>query len=184
MTAFSFYPVQLNKHPFIYSGECVEVNKILDAAIYREASYRRMTMEKKINIEEMLEYKQKYSSFQYEGYRYKTAVCIINYINFNKRIIHSLGLTEPILARIEMKSDRPAHKIGLMPLAKDIIRIHKSSQIIDRGMYRKMVIEGKAPEWIEKNLESIEVIERKIYNKHDFLENLKLAVTFPEKINL
>jgi hypothetical protein len=44
-------------------------------------------------------------------------------------------------------------------------------------MYRAEVEAGLAPAWIERNLESIETIERKIYNRHDFLENLKLAFT-------
>ena len=43
---------------------------------------------------------------------------------------------------------------------------------------------GRPPYWIEKNLESIEIIERKMFNQHDFIENLRLAFTFPEKIRV
>jgi hypothetical protein len=97
------------------------------------------------------------------------------------KVIHP-GLTDAILARTEMKSVRPAHKVGLWPLAEDIVSIHKASDLVGRGMYRRAVEKGNSPKWVEKNLETIEVIERKIYNNHNFWENLKLAFTFPKRV--
>jgi hypothetical protein len=81
-----------------------------------------------------------------------------------------------------MESERTAHKYGLIPFAYSIVAIHKLSNNFDRGIYRKMVEKGMAAKWITKNLKSIEIIERKIYNKQNFVENLKLAFTFPPKI--
>ena len=49
-------------------------------------------------------------------------------------------------------------------------------------MYRRAVAAGTAPKWVEENLAAIEVIERKIYNRHDPLENLRLALAFPGPI--
>ena len=49
-------------------------------------------------------------------------------------------------------------------------------------MYRRAVEDGSAPRWVEENLASIETIERKIYNRHDFAENLRLALAFPDRI--
>ena len=50
-------------------------------------------------------------------------------------------------------------------------------------MYRAAVEEGRAPEWIANNLEAIELIERKVYNRHDLFENLQLALQVPPKIS-
>jgi hypothetical protein len=44
-------------------------------------------------------------------------------------------------------------------------------------LYRRAVEDGAAHPWIARNLESIEQIERKVYNRHDLIENLVLAVT-------
>ena len=53
----------------------------------------------------------------------------------------------------------------------------------DVGFLAKYVKEGKAPQWIIDNLETIEIIEQKTFNTHNFFENLRLAFTFPKKIN-
>lgn len=49
-------------------------------------------------------------------------------------------------------------------------------------MYRAAVESGRAPAWVVDHLETIELIERKVYNRHDLLENLALAFQFPDKI--
>ena len=77
---------------------------------------------------------------------------------------------------------KPAHKSALIPLSKDIVRIQERAERIGPGMYRRAVEDGSAPRWIEENLASIETIERKIYNRHDFAENLRLALVFPDRI--
>ena len=110
-------------------------------------------------------------------------ICWELYQRFDRRALHNMGLTEPILARTEMPSDRPAHKLGLMPLAEDLAAVRRWWGDAPRpGMYRAAVEAGVAPAWIRSNLASIEGIERKIYNDHDPIENLALAFTFPEKI--
>jgi hypothetical protein len=49
-------------------------------------------------------------------------------------------------------------------------------------MYLEAVRAGRAPDWVEDNLDTISLIERKIYNRHDLLENLRLALAFPPRI--
>jgi hypothetical protein len=44
------------------------------------------------------------------------------------------------------------------------------------------VDQGRAPSWVVNNLDKIKLIERKIYNRHDLMENLKIALQFPSKI--
>jgi len=99
-----------------------------------------------------------------------------------RRIIHGFGLTDAILGRTRVFSGMAGHKYSLFPLADDLVSIHRSRERIGRGMYREIVEEKKAPEWITRNLDSIEIIEKKIYNDHDLMENMKLAFRFPDKI--
>jgi hypothetical protein len=82
-----------------------------------------------------------------------------------------------------MRFDRPAHKWGLYPLAVDIVRMYRSGIEPEPGAFRRYVDEGGSPGWMGRNLESLEVIERKVWNKHDVIENLRLALTFPAPID-
>ncbi len=49
-------------------------------------------------------------------------------------------------------------------------------------MFRRAVEQRRAAPWIASNLESFELIERKVFNDHDFLENLGLAFQFPPRL--
>lgn len=98
-----------------------------------------------------------------------------NYTHMDRRIIHSLGLTEPILARTEMPSAVPAFKTGLIPMAEDIASVYRMSDKIGRGMFRESVKQHRAARWIEANLDAIEIIEMKMFNRHDLLENFRLT---------
>lgn len=184
---FFLYPPQLDRHPLFITpknAKATRIGKIYDVAQgnKRQELYPNyLDWGAMVNIKMMQEYKKLSKEFKYED-TIEAFGCKFAYIAFNKKIIHRLGLTDAILAHTDMKSDLPAHKFGLRPLGDDLIAISKSSQYIGKGMYRKAVEDGRAPEWIKKNLASIEIIERKIYNNHDFGENLKLAFTFPPKI--
>lgn len=81
-----------------------------------------------------------------------------------------------------MNAERPAHKAGLKPLRQDLVGIYRSTRHIGPGMYRAAVEKGNAPPWIVRNLERIEIIERKMFNRHEFLEIPRLAFRFPGKI--
>jgi len=100
------------------------------------------------------------------------------------RAVHSLGLTDPFLARTLMPHDRPAHKWGLVPLARDIARLVGAEGNEPRvGLFRRALEAGKAPPWVAANLATLEVVERKAFNRHHLLENLRLALTFPSKVD-
>jgi hypothetical protein len=105
--------------------------------------------------------------------------CSYHYWHIHERAIHGAGLTDAVLARMEMPRRTirmTAHNPDLKPLAKDISRIHQHEPGYV-GMYRHAVEGGSAPDWVAPNLESLELIERKIYNEHRFFENLRLALT-------
>jgi hypothetical protein len=190
---FSFYPIHnLKNHPiflgYIYNMELPEDKtkwesifnkfKITDAPSLIHVGRRRhfgYYSDMKAIIEENKE-------FKYEEVEVEPMVCQSAYENLFKRIILGAGLTDAILARIQTDKIFMAGHKPLLPFAEDILYIHKSSEYIGRGMYRKVVEEDRAPEWIIKNLDTIEIIERKIYNTHHFWENFKLAFTFPPRI--
>ncbi|HUU83322.1 MAG TPA: hypothetical protein VM243_07445, partial [Phycisphaerae bacterium] len=186
LCSFSFYPPQLDGHPFFGNRKHTIVNKISDASGHRRN--RRETLPPwgsgaQIEIKRRYEESRNAGSGRpYRGTGFSDR-CESIYEFFDRRVVHALGLTEPILARVQMKSDRPAHKYGLIPLGQDIYAIVKSPEIVfGRGMYRSAVDQGMAPPWIANNLDIIEVLEQKMFNTHDPAENLRLAFTFPQRI--
>jgi hypothetical protein len=184
--SFICYPPQLAQHPFSGEGEFTEVNKIRDAFGHR----RRKNMSPPAwSWGNEIQYTGDYASFLREtGGTYKGvgtgSWCFSIYERFDMRVIHALGLTDAILARTIMEADRPAHKQGLRPLAADLAIIYQRyGDPPSRGMMRRAVARGYAPKWIMANLESVEIIEKKIFNRHDWRENFRLAFAFPPKID-
>ncbi|RJO60634.1 hypothetical protein C4544_04810 [candidate division WS5 bacterium] len=190
----SFYPVQLKRHPVflssIYNNSIPEEKarreylldklKITEAASIMHAG-RRINLGYTTDMLSQIKMTGTDTEFKYT----ETEIglwCETDYENIRKRIIHGWGLTDAILARIKVNLRGMSGHSPVLHFAQDILNIQRSSEYIGRGMYRKAVEEGVAPEWVKKNLYTIEVIERKIYNNHDFQENLKLAFTFPPKI--
>jgi hypothetical protein len=109
--------------------------------------------------------------------------CFTLYKQFQIRLVQNLGLTDAILSRMNIKESKPGHKLGLIKYAKQMVAlIKKNGGTPGRGMHRTAVQEGRAPQWVERNLDSIELIEKKVYNRHDFTENIALAFSFPERI--
>ena len=102
--------------------------------------------------------------------------CVRIWQFFNLRVIHDDGLTDPILARTRATPWRPGHFRDTDFLAAQLAYI-QTEYGWGRGAYRRAVEDGAAHPWIARNLESIEKIERKVYNRHDLIENLVLAVT-------
>lgn len=170
------YPPQLSSHPFFERSESQWVNKIYDSYWHRhhDLFVRNIIKgEDQIDLYEL--YREEDPLLRYHGID-SSFWCGDNYRRLHMRMIHSLGLTDPILARTIMKSDRPSHKFGLIPLAEQMVDLQREFSA-ERGCYRRAVEAGKAPEWIVQNLDSIEKIEAKSHNRHDFLENLRLALT-------
>jgi hypothetical protein len=183
------HPEQLREHPLWLRDDARMVHKIKDAA-----EHRRMPQLTPPawswggEIEQIDAYRRRRGLDGREpGYDgiFLQSGCVYLYRAWDRYALHVLGLTDAILARTEMASDRPAHKLGLIPLADDLAEVLRAARgRPDRGLYRAAVESGTAAPWIAANLESIETIERKIYNRHDWRENLALALTFPEPIHI
>jgi len=129
--------------------------------------------------------KVKNGEWPYRGVRHGY-LCWQQYEAIDEIAVHDLGLTDPILARVDMRADRPGHKWGLRPLGSDLAKVRAfwGEKKPAPGMHRRAVEEGVAGSWIRDNLDSIELIERKAYNRHHFFENLALAFAFPDTIQV
>ena len=110
--------------------------------------------------------------------------CGTIYVSPRQRAVHSLGLTDPFLARTRMPAERPAHKFGLIPLANDLRSlIEATGNEPHVGMFREAADSGRAPAWVLGNLDTLTTLARKAYNRGDVLENLGLSLTFPAKVD-
>jgi hypothetical protein len=183
--SFAHYPRQVARHPafFVANNRHQQVDLINDAFGHRRL--RALTSEawsQRASPDAMRAYREAHSPFVYQGVEVE-GWCADGYATFHKRVVHAGGLTDAILARTDVPAQRAAHKAGLKPLAVDIARVLRGARTLEPGMYRRRVEQGRAPEWIRNNLETIEVIERKIYNRHRLWENLRLSLTFPDRID-
>jgi hypothetical protein len=182
--SFSFYPPQIDRHFFRRDTVHQTLLKINDSALHRQLiQVRYARWDREVSPEVQRKYRTEHDAELHTEIK-ASSLCLANYNDFSTRIIHSLGLTDAILARCEMPMTRPSHKAGLVPLAKDMLAVQKQAGEIGRGMYRQAVEAGRAAAWISNNLEPIEVIEKKIYNHHDWAENLRLALTFPGRLDV
>jgi hypothetical protein len=112
-------------------------------------------------------------------------ICFVLYKRFDRWAIHSYGLTDAVLSRVAVPADRPGHKEILRQLAAQLaVVLEWWGRPPERGMYRAAVEKGVAPPWARKNLDSLELMERKLYNSHDFFENLRLALHMGERIQV
>lgn len=181
--SFLAYPRQLKKHPFWFKSKSGYANHIGDAMAHR----RRHDLDYEqwkdlVNIEVQTQYRTAHIPFTYQDIRV-SHWCRSGYGEYYNHLVHGLGLTDAILGRTDAEIERPAHRWGLVRLGHDIELINKKIAVHDRGMYRQAVESGIAPEWIAKQVHLIEMIEKKIFNRHDFVENLRLAFTHVPKLS-
>jgi len=110
--------------------------------------------------------------------------CVRMFKRFNERLIHLDGLTDAYLAHMPVAAWRPGHKSKfLRQFGFELSRI-QDRHGWGRGVNRAAVEAGEAPTWVADNLEAIEAVEARIYNDHDFLANLGLALQRPPVIEV
>ncbi len=101
--------------------------------------------------------------------------CVRTWKRFSQSLIHKDGLTDPILARAKVPSHRAAHKRGLKEFTADVVTLRQRYGF-KAGAARAWTAAGDAPEWIVRNLETIDAIEAKAFNRHALLENVGLVL--------
>lgn len=171
------YPPQLARHPLYFRTPSGLVNGIADAHYHRTLSALQYpSWSEKANIDRMRSFRASSPDGHYAGFR-NSGWCYDAYENFDYYNIHSWGLTCAVLARTDMPIERVAHRPGLRRLSRDLLTVIGAAGSPGPGMYRTAVEKGVAPPWIIENLPALERIERQIYNRKHFRENLSLALS-------
>lgn len=178
--SFALQPPQRARHAIFGAAPQEQVHEISDPDFHRTRKQLYQAAAIDLHAAEKRAIGANPGDFAYLG-TYAHDWCANNYGWYDRRIVHKFGLTDPILARVQVDSGRPGHKYGLWPLAQDLALLHQRLPP-GRGVMRTTVERGIAPTWIAENLESIEVIEQKTFNRHDLAENLRLALSFPPPI--
>lgn len=179
VAVFLCYPRQLLNHPVLKSQDLEhrQFMKITESAVFRMNKMLPSLFSSGREVEHEAEKREwalrKKSIPQSEVVTLN--ICFDAYEKYDTFVISSFGLTDPFLARTKMPSIRPAHKYGLFELAEDLVMVRKKFGF-RQGAFRQAIAADEAPPWIEKNLQTLEAIERKAYNTHNFWKNLRLAI--------
>ena len=176
VAAFAFmatlHPRQLSHHPWWRPVQHVAPLGINDAELHRQgvridyAGWAR-----KAEIAAMREAAAGESAVH--GNYTADNLCLRIYGNFGQGVVHSLGLTDSVLARCDVPVTWAAHRMKLIPLAEDLAALRNAAEQQAPGMIRAAVDRGDAPAWVIDNLDSLERIERRMFNEHDFWQNLR-----------
>ncbi len=177
LLVFTLYPPQLSGSPFLFHVKAEAVDGIGDAAGHRnQPDQSPAVWESRVNPEILRRSRASQLGFEYEDAVALDRACKA-YEQFRCHVFHLTGFTDAILARVIVPVDWPAEEIGPLPLGHDLAAVRQRMRYAGPGMYRESIKRGFATPWIEDNLDAIEMLERKIYNKHDLRENLRLAFT-------
>jgi hypothetical protein len=87
-------------------------------------------------------------------------------------IVHDFGLTDLVLARLPRPFGRPGHKF-VQAEAAHVARLRERARQTGMVWYDL----PKAARWVKDNRDALALLERKLHNRHDFGENLELALT-------
>ena len=179
----SAHPRQLNRHPLNAKVVHRKVANINDAMHHRQwrvvVGYRDWIGE--LEPERL---RAQRDAVHGEAYwrRLGVELCAPAYRAMDRAMMVGPGLTNSFLSHIEVPHERPGHKPLLAPYRADLAALYRSGIPVGRGMLREAVERGMAPAWVGENLETLELLEKKTYNRQDFAENLRLALRFPGKI--
>jgi hypothetical protein len=176
---FWIHPAQLSGHPVWRSERHRQIGVIGDASYHRlHPRLQPETWRGVVRTEDMRAFAPRLASRGYDEVVTGTW-CRAHWAHYRARVVHGFGLTDPVLARVETPEIKPGHKPALRALAEDIARVRREGLTLGEAIRR-----GDAPEWMQRNRDAIETIERKMYNHHRLGENLALALSFPGPLRL
>jgi len=100
------------------------------------------------------------------------------YERLDTYVVQSFGLTDAVLTHLPTLTPtiHSGHRWELALLARDLVDMRANGIFVGEGIHRAAVERGLAAPWIARNIDAIEEIERRIYNRHDFAANLRLAL--------
>ena len=102
--------------------------------------------------------------------------CRRAFFEFDKYIVHTYGLTDPVLARVRAPVRRPGHR-KLGGYADQVLRVVRDTDERGPSMFRHATERGRTPRWMAENIDTIDAIAQKAYNRHVFSTNAMLALS-------
>jgi hypothetical protein len=172
------YPAQLRNHPLSAKVRNHRWHGIADAAWHRRRDDLLQSSSAAADVERLARYARFEERSAREMPISTTGWCRTGYEQFDTRVVHNYGLTDPFLARVPGEFGRPGHKF-VQDKADELVLLEKAAarahgRPIDVAYWRKR---RGAPKWVKRNADAMLVLERKMLNRHDFGENLALALT-------
>ncbi len=170
----SRYPTQLDEHPALRPAAVAHASDgIQDATTHR--GWGLITQVVDSGPESLDEAEVPRG----EPFAYHDAVigpyCVLHYRFLHDRAVHSLGLTEPVLARMDAPAARPGHRPDLMRFAPRLEAL-RAEHGREPGSWHLALSADDAPDWVADNLAALEVLARRRRNRHDLAENWRLAL--------
>jgi hypothetical protein len=174
LASFLNYPRFLSSHPVFGQEERELERGISDAAWHRHLPILAFNGDRgREDQARLAEYRTESSAQVGIG---SEAFCVHMFNDLQKRYVHGYGLTEPILARVDVPEQRPGHKGDLIALAKDLLAVRTRYPETSVGVTDRAIADGVAPAWMVANRDKIRLVEERMYNTHDFLANLRSAI--------
>jgi hypothetical protein len=166
------YPPQLMTHPFFLDRNSRKWRAIADPNWHRRHKDLEYTA---LRADEDARLRDAYASWREQGEPPVPKIivegfCATAFRKFNTLVVHDFGLTDPVLARLPRPFGRPGHKL-VQNEAAQMARLKISAQPKGTEWYD----EPKAPRWVLKNREVLVLLDQKLHNQHDLVQNAKLA---------
>lgn len=176
LVTFASHPRQLDRHPLRDGIEHTSTDGINDAELHRKSILPRYPeWEDQVTPDFLREFRAS-SRFNEAWQVFPNEICLENYVHFDRWIVHTYGLTDAILARANVPARRPGHKEDLKKMGRSLARLVRSAGPRGKRVITRAARRRSAPSWILENLQTIEAIENRVYNRHDFIDNLRLAL--------
>jgi len=166
------YPPQLLSHPFFLERESRKWRAIADPNWHRRHKDLEYTA---LRADEDARLRDAYARWRAQGEPPAPRIivegfCATAFRKFETLVVHDFGLTDPVLARLPRPFGRPGHKL-VQNEAAQMARLKISARLKGTEWYD----EPKAPRWVLKNREVLVLLDQKLHNQHDLLQNSKLA---------
>lgn len=173
VAAFAARPRQLDAHPWSGRARHTPQHAIDDPLWHR--NHRELRFDRVDALAERALRRARESRRRSDRAVIATPWCREAYAKLDQDVVHAFGLTDAMLARVDSFWFKPGHKVHLSPMADELVVLRRAPGAQGPGALRRAVAEGRAPDWVAEQIDALEAIERRIYNRHRFGENLALV---------
>ncbi|HEX2678905.1 MAG TPA: hypothetical protein VHM19_19775 [Polyangiales bacterium] len=171
------YPPQYQANPFFFDSKSGHWHGIADAVWHRTKPDLRYSDARGAEDRALLADYAKLKPNVAPRLSLVTGWCRRAYNAYDQHVVHAYGLTDAVLSRVPGVFGRPGHKL-VEDKAYDLARWRRADRFRhDAASTTRWLKQKRVPRWVKKNADSMKLIDRKIYNRHRFGENLRLALT-------